>query len=166
MASQQCKELDIKFKCRHEYSSDMGGFASSASEESSSGSDSDMGDTSDEWRCGGSDDGKWIMVREKNTYKTLKIKLAKNSIKMVTPNKYTAVATYIEETPSPPERSPNDDRTLTTWTRAKKRPTQKHICHTLRLLAQQESAFLERSNTGWKRDDRAWEERPNKQTTN
>jgi len=43
------------------------------------------------------------MVREKNTYKTLKIKLAKNSIKMVTPNKYTALATYIEETLSPPE---------------------------------------------------------------
>jgi len=46
--SKICKELDIKFKRRHKYSSDMGGFASSASEESSSGSDSDMGDTSDE----------------------------------------------------------------------------------------------------------------------
>jgi hypothetical protein len=40
--------LDIKFKRRNEYSSDMGGFASSASEESSSGSESDNGDTSDE----------------------------------------------------------------------------------------------------------------------
>jgi len=66
---------------------------------------------------------------------------------MVAPKKYTALATYIEETPSPPERSPNDDRTLATQTRAKKRPTHKHIRHTLRLLAQQESAFLERSIT-------------------
>jgi hypothetical protein len=46
--SKICKELDIKFKRHHEYSSDMGGFASSASEESSSGSESDSGDTSDE----------------------------------------------------------------------------------------------------------------------
>jgi len=66
---------------------------------------------------------------------------------MVTPNKYTALATYIEETPSPPERSPNDDRTLVKRPRVKKRPTQKHVRHTLRLLAQQESAFLERSIT-------------------
>ena len=66
---------------------------------------------------------------------------------MVTPNKYTALATYIEETPSPPERFPNDDRTLVKRTHEKKRPTQKHVRHTLRLLAQQESAFLERSIT-------------------
>jgi hypothetical protein len=66
---------------------------------------------------------------------------------MVTPNKYTALATYIEETPSPPERSPNDDKTLAKRPLEKKRPTQKHVRHTLRLLAQQESAFLERSIT-------------------
>ena len=66
---------------------------------------------------------------------------------MVTPNKYKALATYIEETPSPPERSPNNDRTLAKRPREKKRPTQKHVRHTLRLLAQQESAFLERSIT-------------------
>jgi len=47
--SKICKELDIKFKRRHEYSLDMGGFVSSTSEESSSGSESDdSGDTSDE----------------------------------------------------------------------------------------------------------------------
>ena len=46
--SKICKELGVKFKCRHEYSSEMGGFASSASEESSSGRDSDSGATSDE----------------------------------------------------------------------------------------------------------------------
>jgi hypothetical protein len=46
--SKICKELDIKFKRRHEYSSDIGGFASSASEESSSSSESNSGDTSDE----------------------------------------------------------------------------------------------------------------------
>jgi hypothetical protein len=40
--------LDIKFKRRNEYSLDMGRFASSALEESSSGSESDSGDTSDE----------------------------------------------------------------------------------------------------------------------
>ena len=66
---------------------------------------------------------------------------------MVTPNKYTALATYIEETPSPLERFPNDDRTLAKRTHEKKRPTQKHVRHTLRLLAQQESAFLEQSIT-------------------
>ena len=66
---------------------------------------------------------------------------------MDTPNKYTALATYIEETPSPPEQSPNDDRTLAKRPREKKRPTQKHVRHTLRLLAQQESAFLEQSIT-------------------
>ena len=46
--SKICKEMDIKFKRRQEYSSDMGGFASSASEESSSSSESESGDTSDE----------------------------------------------------------------------------------------------------------------------
>jgi hypothetical protein len=40
--------MDIKFKRRQEYSLDMGGFVSSASEESSSGSESESGDTSDE----------------------------------------------------------------------------------------------------------------------
>jgi len=40
--------MDIKFKPRQEHSSDMGGFASSASEASSSGSESKSGDTSDE----------------------------------------------------------------------------------------------------------------------
>jgi hypothetical protein len=46
--SKICKELDIKFKRRHEYSSDMGGFVSSASEESRCCSESDSGDTSNE----------------------------------------------------------------------------------------------------------------------
>jgi hypothetical protein len=46
--SKICKQLDIKCKRRNEYSSDMGGFASSASEESSSSSKSDSGDTSEE----------------------------------------------------------------------------------------------------------------------
>jgi len=46
--SKICKELGIKFKRCHEYSSDMGGFASSTSEESSSGSESDSGETSNE----------------------------------------------------------------------------------------------------------------------
>ncbi len=36
---------------------------------------------------------------------------------------------------------------LAKWTREKKRPTQKHVRHTLRLLAQQDSAFLEQSIT-------------------
>ena len=36
---------------------------------------------------------------------------------------------------------------LATRTHEKKRPTQKHVRHTLRLLAQQESDFLERSIT-------------------
>ena len=66
---------------------------------------------------------------------------------MVTPNKYTALALYIEETPSPPEQSPNNNRTLATQTRTKKRPTQKHVHHTLWILAQQESAFLEQNIT-------------------
>ncbi len=64
---------------------------------------------------------------------------------MVTPNRYTALTTYIEETPSPPEQFPNDGRTLAKQTSEKKRPTPKHVRHTLRLLEQQESAFLERS---------------------
>ena len=46
--SKICKELDIKFKRRHEYTPNMGGFASSALEESSSDSKSDSGDTSKE----------------------------------------------------------------------------------------------------------------------
>jgi len=46
--SKICKDMDIKFKRRQEYSSDMGGFASSASEGSSSGSESESGVTSDE----------------------------------------------------------------------------------------------------------------------
>ena len=44
--SKICKELGVKFKRRHEYSSEMGGFASSTSEESSSGSDNNSGATS------------------------------------------------------------------------------------------------------------------------
>ena len=46
--SKICKAMDIKFKRRQEYSSDMGGFASSASEESSSGSESESGEPSNE----------------------------------------------------------------------------------------------------------------------
>jgi len=46
--SKICKELGVKFKRRHEYSSGMGGFASSISGDSSSGSDSDSGITSNE----------------------------------------------------------------------------------------------------------------------
>ena len=93
------------------------------------------------------EDDKWIEVRGKKTNKSLKKKLAKSSIKMVTPNKYTALTTYIKETPSPPERSPNDDRMLAKRTREKKQPTPKHVLHTLWLLAQHESALLERSIT-------------------
>jgi hypothetical protein len=49
--SKICKELGVTFKRRHGFSSDMGGFVSSKSEESSSGSgsnDSDSTATSDE----------------------------------------------------------------------------------------------------------------------
>ena len=145
--SKICKESGVKFKRRHEYSLEMGAFASSASEESSSDSDINSGATSDEWRRGGSEDEKWIEVRGKKTNKSKEKKLVLSNIKLVTPNKYTALATYIEDTPSPPERSPNDNRTLATRTHEKKRPTQKHVRHTLRLLAQQESDFLERSIT-------------------
>ena len=97
MASQQnMQAIGQKFKRCNEYSSDMGGFASSASEESSSGSESDSGDTSNEWRCGGSDDENRIEVQGKKPNKSLKKTLAKSSITMVTPNKYTDLATYIE----------------------------------------------------------------------
>jgi hypothetical protein len=84
---------------------------------------------------------------------------------MVTPNKYTALATYIEETPSPPEQFPNDNKTVVKRTRSKKQPTQKHVRHTLRLLAQQESAFLERSITRAKNEmtERAKRDKTNKQ---
>lgn len=47
--SKICKELGVTFKRRHGFSSDMGGFVSSKSEQSSSGSDdSDSTATSDE----------------------------------------------------------------------------------------------------------------------
>ena len=46
--SKICKEVGVKFKRRHEYSSEMGVFASSVSEDSSSGSNIDSGTTSDE----------------------------------------------------------------------------------------------------------------------
>ena len=46
--SKICKELGVTFKCQHEFSLDMGGFASSASEDSSSSSnDSNSSATSD-----------------------------------------------------------------------------------------------------------------------
>ena len=47
-------------------------------------------------------------------------KLTKLKLKQVTPNKYKALSTYIKYTPSPPERSPNDDRTLAARKRVKK----------------------------------------------
>ena len=61
------------------------------------------------------------------------------------PNHFQALATYTEVTPSP-HTVPivNLQQHATTPTK-KKKPTQKHVRHTLRLLAQQESVFLERS---------------------
>ena len=68
-----------------------------------------------------------------------------NSIRQGTPNKYTALSTYVQNRPSPPERCHDDDKTQAAQKRVKKQPTQKHVRHTLQLLAQQESAFLDRS---------------------
>ena len=46
--SKICKELGVTFKCLQEFSLEMGGFASSASEDNSSGNDdSDSSATSD-----------------------------------------------------------------------------------------------------------------------
>jgi hypothetical protein len=70
------------------------------------------------------------------------------SINLVTPDKYIALSTSIKNTPSPPTLSPPDNKTLGAKRHTTKHPTQKHVHHTLRLLAQQESAFLERSITG------------------
>ena len=69
------------------------------------------------------------------------------SINLVTPNKYIILSTYIKNTPIPPTLSPPDNKTLAAKRHTTKRPTQKHVRHTLRLLAQQESAFLEQSIT-------------------
>ena len=68
-------------------------------------------------------------------------------INQVSPNKYITLSTYIENTPSPPTLSPPDNKTLAAKRHTTKCPTQKHVHHTLRLLAQQEFAFLERSIT-------------------
>ncbi len=125
----------------------MGGFASSVSGDSNSGSNSDSGTTSNEWWRGGSEDEKWIEVRGKKTNKDNTIKSTLNSLKHVTPNKYTTLSTYIEDTPSPPEQFHNNDRTQAAQKQVKKQPTQKHVRHTLWLLVQQESAFLDRSIT-------------------
>ena len=84
-------------------------------------------------------------VQGKKTNKVNAIKSTMNSIRHGTPNKYTALSTYIEDTPSPPERFHDDDKTQAAQKRVKKQPTQKHVRHTLWLLAQQESAFLDRS---------------------
>ena len=94
------------------------------------------------------DDEKWIEItgRKTNKPKARQIDLTACT-KQVTPNKYIALSTYIEHTLSPPTLSPPDDKTLATKRHTTKRSTQKHVRHTLRLLAQQESAFLERSIT-------------------
>jgi hypothetical protein len=96
----------------------------------------------------GSDDEKWIEIKGRKTNKTKATQInITASINQVTPNKYITLSTYIEDTPSPPTLSPPDDKTLAAKRHTTKRPTQKHVHHTLPLLAQQESAFLERSIT-------------------
>ena len=88
-----------------------------------------------------------IKGRKTNKTKATKIDLT-DSINQVTPNKYIALSTYIKDTPSQPTLSPPDNKTLAAKRRTTKRPTQKHVRHTLRLiLVQQESAILERSIT-------------------
>ena len=94
------------------------------------------------------DDEKWIEIkgRKTNKPKATQIDLTA-SINLVTPNKYIILSTYIKNTPIPPTLSPPDNKTLAAKRHTTKRPTQKHVRHTLRLLAQQESAFLEQSTT-------------------
>jgi hypothetical protein len=65
---------------------------------------------------------------------------------MLPPTNIT-LSTYIEDTPSPPNSSPPNDKTLAAKPHKNKRPTQKHGRHTLPLLVQQECAFLEGSIT-------------------
>ena len=67
----------------------MGGFASSISEDSSSGSDSDSGTTSNKRLRGGSEDETWIEVWGKKTNKDNATNFKLNSLKHVTPNIYT-----------------------------------------------------------------------------
>jgi hypothetical protein len=89
----------------------------------------------------------WIEIRGSKTNKTKATKFELVSLKHVTPNKYKALSTHIEDTTSPPEQFPNNNKTLAAQNRKKKRPTQKHVRPTLWLLAQQENAFLEHSIT-------------------
>ena len=61
-------------------------------------------------------------------------------------NKYALLSHTFDDTPDPPQPRPPRNKTP----KAKKKKTtqsQKHVQHTLRLLAQQEDAFLERSIT-------------------
>ena len=100
----------------------------------------------------GSDDEKWIEIKGRENNKTKATQIGSTaSINQVTPNKYNAFSAYIKDTLSPPTLSPPNNKTLAA--KRPKRPTQKHVRHTLRLLVQQESAFLERSITRAKKQN-------------
>lgn len=59
--------------------------------------------------------------------------------------RYIALSIYTEVTPDPPQQVTTPLSVLKARKRLRKKPTQKHVRHTLRLLAQQEAAFLDRS---------------------
>jgi hypothetical protein len=89
------------------------------------------------------DSERWIEVKGKRTNKVKDSKTITASYSY--PNNFKALATFTEPTPSPHTVPITDLQKLATTKKKNKHPTQKHVEHTLRLLAQQERAFLERS---------------------
>jgi hypothetical protein len=87
------------------------------------------------------DSERWIEVKGKRTNKVKDSKTITASYSY--PNNFKALATFTEPTPSPHTVPITDLQKLATTKKKNKHPTQKHVEHTLRLLAQQESPFLE-----------------------
>lgn len=94
----------------------------------------------------GPDSDGWIVVKGKRVNKVDKNShIIDNHISVVQSSKFKALSTYTEDTPDPPQRDHTPADVIKARQRLRKKPTQKHVKHTLRLLAQQESAFLDMS---------------------
>ena len=97
----------------------------------------------------GPDEAGWTVVKGKRTNKLTINKPHHGSV--ATHNDFYALSASIDDTPDPPldhnAVAAAADRLSKAIKRKKKQqsPSQRHVQHVLRLLAQQESAFLEKS---------------------
>ena len=95
----------------------------------------------------GPDSDGWIVVKGKRVNKVDKNShiIDNHNNVPLSSSRYQALSTYTEVTPDPPQKDITPADVIKARRKLRKKPTQKHVKHVLNLLANQESAFLDRS---------------------